>query len=192
MGLRNPYRITIDKKSGYLFWGEVGPDAAKDSSSGPRGYDEFNMAKQAGNFGWPLVIGNNKPYPHVYYNENNRIGEKTDTLHPVNHSVNNTGLTDLPPAHPAIIWYPYDSSTVFPSFGAGGRTAIGGPFYQYDASLDSKVKFPASFDHCWFIGDWRRNWIKLVHFTADNRIESIDNFLPGPIFKKPIFMKFGS
>ncbi|MEJ0105707.1 MAG: PQQ-dependent sugar dehydrogenase [Bacteroidota bacterium] len=191
MGVRNPYRITIDKKSNYLFWGEVGPDAAKDSSSGPRGYDEFNMAKQAGNFGWPLVIGNNKPYPRVYYNENNRIGEKADTLHPINHSVNNTGLTDLPAAHPAIIWYPYDSSNIFTSFGAGGRTAIGGPFYQYDASLDSKVKFPAYFDHCWFIADWMRNWIKLVHFTTGNGIERIDNFLPDTIFKKPICMKFG-
>ncbi len=27
MGDRNPYRISFDKKSGFLYWGEVGPDA---------------------------------------------------------------------------------------------------------------------------------------------------------------------
>lgn len=191
MGVRNPYRITIDKKTGYLFWGEVGPDASKDSSSGPRGYDEFNMAKAAGNFGWPLVIGNNIPYPHVYYNENRRIGGKADTLHPVNFSVNNTGLKELPPTHPALIWYPYDSSGVFPSLGTGGRTAIGGPFYQYDAALKSTVKFPEWFNHCWFIADWMRNWIKVVRFKEDSIIQSITNFLPDTLFKKPICMKFG-
>ena len=31
MGDRNPYRISVDKKTGFLYWGEVGPDAAMDS-----------------------------------------------------------------------------------------------------------------------------------------------------------------
>jgi type 1 glutamine amidotransferase len=32
MGNRNPYRISVDKKTGYLYWGEVGPDAATRST----------------------------------------------------------------------------------------------------------------------------------------------------------------
>ncbi|HTE31366.1 MAG TPA: ThuA domain-containing protein, partial [Chryseolinea sp.] len=48
MGCRNPYRISIDQKTGYLYWGEVGPDAGQnDSLRGPRGYDELNQAKKA-------------------------------------------------------------------------------------------------------------------------------------------------
>ncbi|UJH92552.1 PQQ-dependent sugar dehydrogenase [Antarcticibacterium sp. 1MA-6-2] len=27
MGNRNPYRISVDKKTNFLYWGEVGPDA---------------------------------------------------------------------------------------------------------------------------------------------------------------------
>jgi cytochrome c len=34
MGCRNPWRISLDQKTGYLYWGEVGPDANED---GPRG-----------------------------------------------------------------------------------------------------------------------------------------------------------
>ena len=200
MGLRNPYRLTIDKRSGYLLWGEVGPDAGRDSSYGPRGYDEFNQARKAGNFGWPLIIANNKAYTHVIYGENqtpennmpvNRVAEKFDTAHPVNFSPNNTGLRDLPPAQPAFIWYPYDSSKTFPSFGAGGRTAIGGPVYTFDPALDSKIKFPDYFDHCWFIGDWMRDWVKVVHFNKNNDLLRVDDFLPGTKFTKPIYIKFG-
>lgn len=191
MGVRNPYRLAIDPETNYLYWGEVGPDGAKDSTRGPMGYDEFNQAREAGNFGWPLMIGNNQAYNHVYFEDNERIGEKFDTLHPVNFSRNNTGLRNLPPAHPAFIWYPYDSSKVFPSFGSGGRVAIGGPVYHYDALLDSKVKFPAYFDRCWFIADWMRNWIKAVHLDAHSNRGTIDDFMPHTLFKKPICMQFG-
>jgi hypothetical protein len=40
MGNRNPYRISVDQKNSYLYWGEVGPDAYNDSleTRGPRGY----------------------------------------------------------------------------------------------------------------------------------------------------------
>ena len=31
MGDRNPWRISIDSKTGYIYWGEVGPDASEDT-----------------------------------------------------------------------------------------------------------------------------------------------------------------
>ena len=30
MGHRNPYRIAVDRRSGFLYWGDVGPDARAD------------------------------------------------------------------------------------------------------------------------------------------------------------------
>src|SRR6267378_2683106 len=46
MGHRNPYRISVDKHTGFVYWGEVGPDADVDSvGRGPRGYDEINHAR---------------------------------------------------------------------------------------------------------------------------------------------------
>jgi len=67
MGTRNPWRMNIDQKTGYVYWGEVGPDARVDGPRGSRGYDEINQAKKAGNFGYPLFVGNNFPYAEYDY-----------------------------------------------------------------------------------------------------------------------------
>jgi cytochrome c len=191
MGCRNPYRITVDKATDILYWGEVGPDADRDSTRGPRAYDEFNRATKAGNFGWPFFIGDSKAYNKVDFANGDKIGEKFNPEKPVNFSKNNTGIKNLPPAQKAFIWYPYDASKEFPSFGTGGRTAIGGPVYQYNSSSNSPVKFPPYFDGCWFIGEWMRNWLKAVHIDGEGKISKIDNFMPGADFKKPMDMAFG-
>ncbi len=50
MGHRNPYRISVDAHTGFVYWGEVGPDASEDSvGRGPRGYDEIGQARRGGN-----------------------------------------------------------------------------------------------------------------------------------------------
>ncbi|MFD2144196.1 PQQ-dependent sugar dehydrogenase [Mucilaginibacter antarcticus] len=48
MGNRNPWRLSIDSRTGYLYWGEVGPDGSVDDfeKRGPQSYDEFNQAKK--------------------------------------------------------------------------------------------------------------------------------------------------
>ena len=67
MGTRNAYRLSVDPKNNYVYWGDVGPDSDKDSleTRGSKGYDELNQARKAGYFGWPLFIGKNYPY-HSY------------------------------------------------------------------------------------------------------------------------------
>ena len=66
MGVRNPYRIWVDRKANNtLYWGEVGPDAGTDlANRGPAAYDEFNRANGPGNYGWPYCGG-----PNVAYND---------------------------------------------------------------------------------------------------------------------------
>ena len=93
MGDRNPYRISVDQKTGFLYWGEVGPDANNDSmeTRGPRGYDEFNQARKAGFFGWPFFIANNLPYREYDY-ATGKSGAAFDPAKPINNSRNNTGL----------------------------------------------------------------------------------------------------
>ena len=59
----------------------------------------------AGNFGWPYFVGDNKAY-FDYDFATNTPGKQFDPAHPVNDSPNNTGLTELPPAQKAFIWYP--------------------------------------------------------------------------------------
>lgn len=47
MGLRNPYGFDFHPRTGVMY----GVD------NGPKGYDEVNMIKPGGNYGWPAVIG---------------------------------------------------------------------------------------------------------------------------------------
>jgi cytochrome c len=170
MGNRNPYRISVDPKNGYLYWGEVGPDAgSNDSLRGPRGYDEVNQAKKPGNFGWPLFVGDNYAY-HKYDYNTGVSGVAYDPAVPVNDSRNNTGLSELPPAQPAMIYYPYDVSDKFPMLKSGGRNAMAGPVY-YANLYNSSSKLPAYFNGKLLIYDWIRNWIHWVHVDTDYIIE---------------------
>ena len=97
MGNRNPYRISVDQKNSYLYWGEVGPDARNDSFGvrGPKGYDEVNQARKAGYFGWPLFVGNNYAYQPITIMQLAKVAPLTIRKNPVNNSRNNTGLTEL-------------------------------------------------------------------------------------------------
>src|SRR5687767_13373380 len=118
MGHRNAWRVSLDSKTGYMYWGEVGPDANEDTEAGPKGYDELNQAKGPGFFGWPYFIGENLAYPYFDYVKN-VPGAPKDAAKPLNASVNNTGLRELPAAQPAFIAYPYGISEKYPEVGSG-------------------------------------------------------------------------
>ena len=145
MGHRNPWRVSLDSKTKYIYWGEVGPDASKDSIIGPRGYDEFNQAKKPGFFGWPYFIADNKTYSHFSYATNDP-GPMFDPANPVNNSPNNTGLTQLPPPVKAFIYYPYSTSEEFPLVGSSGRSATGGPVFRRADFKGAARPFPAYFE----------------------------------------------
>jgi cytochrome c len=189
MGCRNPWRLNVDQRTGFLYWGDVGPDAGGDGERGPRGYDEVNQAKQAGNFGWPLFIGNNRPYLQVDFSDG-RLGTAFDPAKPLNQSKFNTGAKQLPPAQPAWIYYPAGESKEFPALGTGGRTACAGPVYYFDPALPSDRKFPSEFDRTLFIFEWSRNWIVAVHLDEDSSIRSMERWLPNESFVRPIDMQF--
>jgi cytochrome c len=191
MGNRNPFRISVDPKNGFLYWGEVGPDAQFDSlQRGPRGYDEVNQAKEAGYFGWPYFIGDNKRYWYYDFEKKESLFE-FDPQAPVNNSPNNTGLKTLPPAKPAMIWYPYAESEDFPMVRSGGRNAMAGPVFYHDLFPKTEVKFPKYYHGKLFIYDWMRNWIFTVTFDDNGDFLSMEEFMPSTEFDKPMDMQFG-
>ena len=191
MGNRNPFRTSIDPKTGYLYWGEVGPDAREyNPERGPKGHDEVNQARAAGNFGWPYFVGNNKAY-HDYDFADSLSGPAFDPKAPVNESVNNTGAKQLPPAQPAFIWYPYDASPEFPLVGAGGRNAMAGPVYHAADYEDSSRNFPEYYDGKLFIYDWIRGWIMAVTMDENGRFKEMERVMPNSKFSNPIDMLFG-
>ncbi|HZF64720.1 MAG TPA: PQQ-dependent sugar dehydrogenase [Chitinophagaceae bacterium] len=190
MGCRNPYKITVDKRFDIAYWGEVGPDASDFDPKGPRGYDELNQGKKAGNYGWPFFIGNNEAYADVDF-ATETIGQKFEAAAPENRSINNYGIKTLPPAQKPLIWYPYDKSEVFPNLGSGGRTIIAGQFFNFNPDTKSSIAFPQYYDNGLFFADWMRNWIKVVRLNKDGALERIENFMPSTTFQKPISLKFG-
>lgn len=191
MGNRNPYRISVDQRTGFLYWGEVGPDAGNDSETrGSRGYDEVNQARKAGYFGYPLFVADNRAYNR--YDMGTKIsGERFDPAKPINDSPHNTGLIELPPAQKAFIYYPYAESPEFgPIVGKGGRNAMAGPVYYYDDYPENDVKFPRHYDGKLFAYEWIRDWIHPVTMTKEGDFVSMETFMPNTKFSHPIDMQF--
>lgn len=191
MGNRNPYRISVDQKNSYLYWGEVGPDSQTDSldTRGPRGYDEVNQARKAGFFGWPLFVGNNYAYRKYDYTTG-QSGEAFDPAHPVNDSRNNTGIKDLPPANPAFIWYPGGMSADFPQVTSGGRTAMAGPVYYTDM-YPKETRLPDYYNGKLIIYDWVRGWMKAVTMLPNGDFDKMEPFFGSAKLNALIDMEVG-
>ena len=192
MGVRNPFKICVDPNTGWLAWGDVGPDAtAYDSLRGPIGRDEYNVAKQAGYYGWPYMLANNLPF-REYDFATNTSGAWNDPNQLVNNSPNNTGIRQLPVAMPALMWM---RKTIFtpewPELGTGNVTAMAGAFYQYDSAISDPNKLPEYYDGTLFIMDWTRNWIKTVRLDSAGEVVKIEPFLDSLGFIGPMDLKVG-
>ena len=192
MGHRNPFRISVDQHTGFVYWGEVGPDAnAPDTARGPAGHDEVGQARVAGNFGWPHFVGDNKAYRKFDFAANKSL-PLWDASKPLNESPNNTGLKELPPAQKALIWYPYGESKEFPLVGTGGRNAMAGPVYYTDDFKTAKRPFPKYYDSKLITYDWMRGWIMSVTLDKDGNYVSMERFMPSYKFSNPMDMEFSA
>lgn len=187
MGCRNPFRISYDSRREYLFWGEVGPDAGEsDTARGPAGHDEVNRARQAGFFGWPYFVADNKAY-RDYDFQAARSGPWFDPQHPINDSPNNTGARELPPAQPAFIWYPYGNSTEFPLTRNGGRNAMAGPVYYRDIYRGAH-RLPDYYDGKLITYDWARSWMMAITLDSLGNFSRMEPFADSLSFSRPMDM----
>ncbi|MEO0472462.1 MAG: PQQ-dependent sugar dehydrogenase [Bacteroidota bacterium] len=191
MGARNPFRISVDHKTRFVYWGDVGPDSGTDGPFGPASQDEFNQARKPGFFGWPYFVGNNIAYPYRDFT-NDSVGERFNPTIPVNNSPNNTGPRLLPVAQEAFIWYGKSESKRFPMLGQGSNSAMAGPIYYPPAQAgNSRVKMPDYYTGKLFIYEWARSWIQVVSMNEAGDITSIEPFLPEMPLSKPIEMEIG-
>ena len=191
MGTRNAYRLSVDPKNNYVYWGDVGPDSNQDSidTRGSKGYDEINQARKAGYFGWPLFIGKNFPY-HAYDYYTGKSGPAFDAAKPINDSKNNTGIKELPAVSPPFIWYPYGKSQDFPGMGEGGRTAMAGPVYYSDLYPGEKG-LPDHYNGKLFIYEWMRNIIRAVSLQPNGDFYKMEAFMDGEKFAAPVDIELG-
>ena len=104
-GVRNPFRVTCDAKTGFVIWGDVGGNVRTELDLGPEGFDELNVTREPGFFGWPYVAGPNLPWRPFDPKTLKPAGEYFDPAKITNDSRTNTGLKELPPASPAVFYY---------------------------------------------------------------------------------------
>lgn len=175
MGARNPYRVSAHPRTGWVFFGDVGPDAGANSATrGRSGHDELNLIKAAGNYGWPYCNGNNFPYNNVDYSGTTGVpGAAFNCANLSNTSPNNTGIQNLPPATAPVIWYASANNADWTSMGTGGETAMAGPIYKYDTASASTVKFPPEYDGRLMFWDWTRRVTKFITFDNDGKYKSM-------------------
>ncbi|ROP35794.1 ThuA domain-containing protein [Saccharothrix texasensis] len=191
MGFRNPFRFNV-ASDGTLHLADYGPDAGGDNPSrGPGGIVEWNVVEEPGNYGWPYCVGDNTPFNDFDF-ATNTSKAKFDCGNPVNDSPNNTGLTALPAAKPAVVWYGNGAEgDEFPEMGAGGEAPMAGPRYEFDPDLASDVKFPEYYDGKPFFYDWARN--KFWTFSQDDQggLLKINEWFRGAAPLAPMDVKFG-
>jgi len=203
MGFRNPWRFSIDAKTGIVYAGDVGPDSnGPKDDRGPSGYDTVNQIRKPGYFGWPYSRGGD--VYNDYQFDSKKTGAKFDPLKPINDSPNNTGAKVLPPVQKPLIWYPYGESKEFPMLGGGGRTACAGPVFHYNPKFAQTNGFPEQLNGCLVFFDWNRPFIKWARFDKEFKLAGIEPFTNavrvgggrdddgGPvIIRRPTDMKFG-
>lgn len=136
-GTRNPYSLNVDPKTGWVVWGDFGPN--RDA------VEELNLANHPLYAGYPywagrniFVLGDREPWASA----------GMDPAAPVNVSVWNRGPRELPPAEPAVIAYKSNSNDFL-----NGNYPTSGPIYRYLEESDSPVKFPPHFDGAWMAID---------------------------------------
>ncbi len=190
MGARNPYRFSIDTETSYLYFGDVGPDTKLEAPDGElMSYDEINQVREPGFFGWPYFLGNNDVFPKYNY-ATKQLEPGKDPVRPLNESPNNTGLRELPPAMPAMIWYGKTNSKYFPLVGNGGASAMAGPVFYSKHFKNAPYQLSNYYDGKLFIYEWIRGWIMAVSFDDAGNFKEMEPFLDHWKFDAPVDMQF--
>jgi cytochrome c len=191
MGLRNPFRFTVDPRTDVVYLGDYSPDArTANPARGPAGQGRWMAVDKPANYGWPYCVAPDQPY--VDYDFATGVsGAPFNCAAPVNDSPNNTGLRNLPPVEKAEVIYSYGESPQFPELGAGGIGPMGGPAYDYDRRSKSRVRWPASFDGLPLFAEWTRDYVKAFHLDRDHQVTQIDPVLPEIVFDNPMDLEFG-
>ncbi|MEO0471576.1 MAG: PKD domain-containing protein, partial [Bacteroidota bacterium] len=150
---------------------------------------EFNQAREAGYYGWPYSRGNNQMYVEYDFSRK-KSGRVFDPVKIVNNSPNNTGIQNLPPVQESMIWYSYKRSRDFPWLGKGGVNPMSGPIFHAEDYPAPDPSFAEYFDNKWFVYEWMRDWIYVVHLDENQEFIQADPFMPNTDFSHPMDMLF--
>lgn len=191
MGTRNPFTITVDEHTGFLFIGDYGNDATHwDPDLGTVGQGTYHLFDKPGNVGHPFFKGY---YPNRQYDfETGESGQPFwfDNLR--NRSRNNTGIENIPNVTPAIAWHPqsFDTYTdvppwadmprpgeiTWPQLDEGG-SADAGVAYRYSDDYGEGALDPYFEGKQFFMNPSNADVIRYFTYNEDGSLE-INEFLP--------------
>ena len=194
MGLRNPFRVDLNQKSGELYIADYSPDArTANPLRGPAGTGKWMAVTESSNYGWPYCATAELPYVDYDF-ATGTSGAAFNCAAPVNDSPNNTGLRELPPVSQPEVWYSYGASAEFPELETGGIGPMAGPAYGFDEKATkgkAPVAWPSYYDGKSFFYEWTRDYIKGMT-TENGDLVSIENVVDSLVVDNPIDMEFGS
>lgn len=189
-GVRNPFRVTCDAKTGFIIWGDVGCNVRTELDLGPEGFDELNVTREPGFFGWPFVAGPNLPWRPFEPKTLKPAGEYFDPSKIINDSRTNTGLKELPPARPAALYYGNLPSKEWPFVGSGGRSITGGVIYRKPETA-GESRLPDEWEGAYIFGEWMRNWVAAARFDDAGKLVKAERVLENLTFMRAADFKIG-
>jgi cytochrome c len=135
-------------------------------------YDEFNLTDK------PVFAG--FPYFHAANAATGNHGKSAAA--PANASPFNNGVAELPPAFPGTI-------------NNLANTAITGPLYAFDSSLQSDTKFPPQMGETWLTFGWASGLLHIHNLDAQGKViktTRADNGLLANLkLRKPLQARYG-
>lgn len=134
--------------------------------------DEFNLVTQPVFAGFPYFHANNAP--------TGSHGKSVSA--PTNDSPFNSGVSELPPAVPGTI-----NNLV--------NTAITGPLYAFDTSLQSDTKFPPQMGETWITFGWASGLLHIHNLDGQGKVlkttRADNGLLINLKLRKPLQAKYG-
>ena len=145
------------------------------------------------NYGWPYCATAELPYNDFDF-ATRTSGPKFNCDAPVNDSIHNTGLRELPPVEQPEVWYslrPLARSSRSSRPAASARWPD--PAYQFDKKATkgrNPVAWPKRYDDTPLFYEWTRDYIKGFHVDGDDG-RAIEDVVPDIVTDNPMDMEFG-
>ncbi|RKQ86152.1 glucose/arabinose dehydrogenase [Solirubrobacter pauli] len=207
MGLRNPFRYSVNKVNGDIYVGDYSPDSpTANPLRGPEGTGRWMIVRNAVNYGWPFCATPDQPYvDYDFTPDSEQSGEPFNCNRPINDSRNNTGLRQLPQVAWPEVWYSYNTGQdLFPELfqhtDSNGISPMGGPAMVFDSNISSPFRWPKVFAGHPLFYEWSRDYAKVMQLNRPNgpQLADIKHLFggkvsenPNVILDNPMDMEFG-
>ena len=160
-GYRNPFRIARRPNTGSTDPALGNPGTLYVGDVGWNTWEEIDVVRTPGrNFGWPCYEG---PEARADY----------QAATPAHHGCESIGTPGNPaPATAPTAWFHHQQPSLSSPPGVRGGVVAGGVFY-------GGSQYPSLYQGGYFVGDYGRDWIKVLRTDANDQVLSIEDFATG-------------